>query len=332
MIRVGVVRGGVSPEYDISIKTGGHVLRSLPQDKYKPVDLFLDREGMWHVNGLPADGERIRDSVDVVFNALHGAFGEDGKASWVFERLGLPYTGSEPEPSYVAFNKTLAKKTFQDLGMKTPRHVLFPAYNEDLDGSRDEYAEKKAQKVYETFPPPWIVKPLTGGSSMGIHVAKTYPELIRAIDQGVNLGVSVIVEEFIFGKEATVGVIDEFRNEKTYALMPIEIVIPKNKRFFDYDTKYENTVEQRCPGNFTNQEKADLSQMAKLIHEKLGLRHYSRTDFIVTPKNGIYVLEVNTLPGLIEESLLPKALSAVGHPFPQFLDHVIGLAIKGNKK
>ncbi|MBC7836866.1 ATP-grasp domain-containing protein, partial [Acetobacteraceae bacterium] len=133
------------------------------------------------------------------------------------------------------------------------------------------------------------------------------------------------VEEFIKGKEATVGVVDNFRGEKFYALMPVEIVPPPSREFFDYHAKYSGESTERVPGNFTHSEKEELMYLAKRAHETLGLSHYSRSDFIVS-KRGIYFLEINTLPGLTGESLLPKALAAGGSKLPEFLDHVITLA------
>jgi D-alanine-D-alanine ligase len=170
------------------------------------------------------------------------------------------------------------------------------------------------------------VKPLTGGSSMGVHVCKTFPALVDAFQVGVNENVSVLVEEFINGKEATVGVIDYFRNQKTYALPPIEIRIPKTSLFFDNEVKYNGASQEICPGNFTHEEKRELEHLASLIHTGLGLSHYSRSDFIIHPKKGIFALEVNTLPGLTDQSLMPKALSAVGSTMPEFIEHIINLA------
>ena len=134
--------------------------------------------------------------------------------------------------------------------------------------------------------------------------------------------------QYIPGIEATVGVIDNYRNEETYALPPIEIR-PKNKTFFDYEAKYGGATNEIVPGNFEYEDKLKLEDIAKKVHNVLGLRHYSRADFIVSPSRGIYVLEANTLPGLTEESLLPKALKAVGASMSHFFNHVLQLAIAG---
>lgn len=332
MIKVGVIRGGISGESEVSLASGAQVLSHLRSDKlskqYTAIDIFIDKEGIWHINGIPMSMAEINPRVDVIVNALHGDYGEDGKVQQVLEQWQIPYTGSGPLASAIGYNKFLSKQEFTKLGIKTPKHLLFPVYQEDFDGPKDKYAAKKAREVWEKLPPPWIVKPLTGGSSMGVYVCKTFEYLIKAFEAGVNGEVSVLVEEFIKGKEATVGVINNFRQQKVYALPSIEIRIPQTSSFFDNEVKYNGQSQEICPGNFTNEEKGELERLATLIHLGLDLRHYSRSDFIVHPQKGIYALEVNTLPGLTAESLMPKALEAVGSSLPGFIDHIIKLALK----
>ena len=330
MIKVGVVRGGPSGEYDVSLKTGGNVISHLLGDKlnktYKPIDILIDKDGVWHKNGLVTNIESVFNSVDVIFNALHGEYGEDGKIQQILDQWQIPYTGSGAFASAVGFNKILSKEQFKILGVKTPEHFLFPMYQEDFDGPRDKYANKKAREVLERIPPPWIVKPLSGGSSVGMHLCKTPNELIEVFQKIMDAKESILVEEFIQGKEATVGVVNHLRGEKMYVLPPIEICVPKDKQFFDYESKYNGKSEEICPGNFTREEKEELGRLASVIHSGLNLSHYSRSDFIIHPKKGIYALEVNTLPGLTDESLIPKGLNAVGVSVPEFIDHLLKLA------
>ena len=332
MIKVGVIRGGISGEYEVSLASGAQVLSHLNsdamKDKYKAVDIFIDREGIWHINGVPISMDKIIHKVDVIINALHGDYGEDGKVQQILEEWKIPYTGSGPVASAIGYNKFLTKQEFDKLGIKTPKHILFPAYQEDFDGPKSEYANKKAKEVWERLPPPWIVKPLTGGSSMGVHFCKTFQDLVNAFEEGSSESISVIVEEFIKGREATVGVINDFRNKKVYTLPPIEIRIPRASTFFDNEVKYNGESQEICPGNFTMEEKEELERLAALIHKGLDLSHYSRSDFIVHPKKGIFALEVNTLPGLTDQSLMPKAINAVGATMPEFIEHIINLALK----
>ena len=330
MIKVGVIRGGVSSEYEVSLKTVGNVISHLKgeelKDSYKVLDILIDRQGNWHKNGIPTTMEDIFHSVDVVFNALHGEFGEDGKIQQILDQWQIPYTGSGAFASALGFNKALSKEQFDNLEIKTPKHILLPAYQKDFDGPKKEYVHKKALEIMSRISPPWIVKPLTGGSSVGMKLCRTFPSLIEALEEIIKVGKSILIEEFIEGKEATVGVINGFRDKDVYVLPPIEIRVPKENTFFDYDAKYSGKSEEICPGNFTRAEKEELEKLASLIHKGLGLSHYSRSDFIINPKKGIYALEVNTLPGLTDESLMPKGLKAIGSSMKEFLDHIIKLA------
>lgn len=331
MIKVGVIRGGISGEYEVSLKTGSNVLSHLRGDKlnniYKPVDILIDKDGVWHINGKPVSISDVFHSVDVIFNALHGDFGEDGKVQQILDQWKIPYTGSGAFPSALGYNKVLAKQQFISLGIKTPNHLVITKYEEE-NGPLEKYSNQIAKKIHDAIPPHWIVKPLSGGSSVGMRMCKTYPELVEAFLCGINKDNDVLIEELIEGKEATVGVVNDFRNKKIYVLPPTEIRIPKTKDFFDFEAKYTGVSEEICPGNFTREEKDELEKLASLIHDGLCLDHYSRSDFIIHPKKGIYALEVNTLPGLTDESLIPKMLNAVGTDVPTFIDHILKLALK----
>ncbi len=314
-IKVGVVRGGPSSEYDVSLKTGGEVLRHL-SEKNNGVDILLDKEGDWFLKGFPTSPAKVFNEVDVVFNALHGEFGEDGKIQQVFESHNIPYTGSEIIPSAIAMQKHRARDTFSKFGLKVPQALVFS----DIESS-----EKCAKEVFNKISPSWVVKPASTGSSVGINICNSYPELIEGIREAASYGSVVLVEECIKGREATCGVLENYRGENYYALPVVEIIPPENT-FFDYKVKYDGSTKEICPAGFDNSTKLLISEMAKLAHQALGCRHYSRADFIFSPK-GIYLLEVNTLPGLTSESLLPKAAAAAGLEFPQLLDHLIQQAL-----
>ncbi|MDB5225492.1 MAG: D-alanine--D-alanine ligase [Candidatus Adlerbacteria bacterium] len=315
---VGVLRGGPSGEYEVSLKSGASVLEHLDRDKYEPRDIFISRDGEWHVHGVAMDPEKALKGVDVAFNAMHGEYGEDGRVQRQLDALGVPYTGSNAFSSSIAFNKQHTKEAVQKLGVKVAHGlVLEPAKEGEIDAL--------ARRLFRSFPHPAIIKPVSSGSSVGTHVAHNYHALEHALARAAAVSPRILIEEFIPGREATVGVVDDFRNERTYALMPVEIVPPPHQPFFNYEAKYSGETTERVPGNFTDKEKGELEQIAKTVHEGLNLSHYSRSDFIIS-KRGIYFLEVNTLPGLTSESLLPKALKAVGSSLSAFLDHVISLA------
>jgi D-alanine-D-alanine ligase len=222
-------------------------------------------------------------------------------------------------PSSLAFNKEQAKKAAKSIGLKTPAFIVVDS--EEVGG-----VENAAHQVFSALSPSWVVKPIASGSSVGVTIAKDFHELERALEKAFSISQKAIVEEYIKGKEATCGVIDSFRGQDVYALMPIEIHTPTSNEFYDYNAKYvsEETAFS-LPGNFTRAEKEALEKYSKDIHKHLNLSHYSRSDFIVTPR-GIYFLEVNTLPGITDHSLIPKALSAAGSTLSEFFTHIIELA------
>jgi len=294
-------------------------LNNLSPDKYHPHDILITKDGLWHMMGVAMEPSNILRQIDVAVNAMHGEYGEDGKVQQLLEAHGTPFTGSKSFPSAMAMNKGISKKFFLKHGLKTPIHV-FVHKKDDI--------EERAIQIFKTFPQPSIVKPATGGSSVGVRVARTLRELKEALYEALGYSSMALVEEFINGREATCGVIDNFRGKKHYPLLPVEIIKPAKSDFFDFDAKYSGQSDEVCPGNFTQEESEQLQRLAMIAHECLGLRHYSRSDFLLTPRRGIYILEVNTLPGLTEESLFPKSLYAVGSSLSNFLDHLISLALE----
>ncbi|MDO8564849.1 MAG: D-alanine--D-alanine ligase [bacterium] len=318
-IRVGVLRGGPSSEYDISLKTGATVLTHLPE-AYVPVDIFIDRKGLWHVQGIEQKPHKALARIDVAWNALHGEYGEDGEIQRLLESFGVPYSGSGSFASALAMQKPLAKEWLRNEGIKTPYHELL---NREQCGS----VREAAHRLYRSFPQPSIVKPAMLGSSHAVSLAKTQRELEHALDDAFRAAERVMVEEYIQGREGSCAIIDDFREQAHYALPPVEIRAPAVSPFFDYFAKYSGESTHAVPGNFSREEKQALQDMALRVHRALGLSHYSQSDFIIHPRRGIYFLEVNTLPGLTEHSLLPKALHAVGASLAHFLEHIISLAL-----
>ncbi|TAK57321.1 D-alanine--D-alanine ligase [Patescibacteria group bacterium] len=317
-IRVGVLRGGPSSEYDVSLKTGAAVLKHLP-DIYHAQDIFVSKDGLWHKGGIVYTPGEIIKHLDVIFNALHGEYGEDGKVQHLLDTFNIPYTGSGYLASVLGMNKVLAKKVFTEHGIKTPHHKTV---------RKGEYAHADVLHLFKTFPMPAVVKPVRAGSSVGVSIARTLHELEEALKKALTHDTEALIEEYIPGREATCGVIEGFRGEALYSLLPVEIVPDKECQFFDYEAKYAGKSKEICPGNFTKEEIKKIQNASVAVHKALGLRHYSRSDFIVHPKRGIYILEVNTLPGLTPESLFPLSLEAVGSSLPEFLGHVLGIAMK----
>ncbi|MEK7613964.1 MAG: ATP-grasp domain-containing protein [Patescibacteria group bacterium] len=315
---VAVIRGGVGAEHDVSLKTGAAVLQQLAHsfsEQYKTRDIFIDKGGEWFVRGVPASPEKSLTGVDVVWNALHGEYGEDGGVQRVLERIGVPYTGSRTYASSVAMNKVLTKKTLESMGVKTPYGITL---------SVSDTLDREILHAFRHFPQPSVIKPVSAGSSVGVTLAKNFFEFQTGVKNAFQFSPQILIEEYIPGKEATVGVVEGLRGEPVYRLPPVEIVLPAQSTFFDYETKYNPRTIERCPGSFSDRESAELKSLAAVSHSALGLRHYSRSDFIVSPR-GIYFLEVNTLPDLRDISLFSVALGSVGVNMSEFIEHILKL-------
>ncbi len=316
-LTVGVLRGGPSHLYNESLQTGGMVLKHLPE-KYKARDIFISKDGEWHMDGMVREPSDIIRHVDVIWNGLHGAYGEDGKVQRILETFGTPYTGSNSMSSALSMSKHLSKQIFEDNGIKTPISYVI---------ERGDDVAYITKYLFENFHLPAVVKPVSAGSSRGISIVRDYRALSDALDLAFTFGDKVLIEEFIRGQEATVGVINNFRDQEAYVLFPVEIVPHKEKGFYDFESKYSDKADHRCPGQFTDEQKMEIERIARAVHTTLNLRHYSRIDLVATPSRGVYVLEANTLPSLHKGSPLLSSLEAGGIDFPVFIDHVIGQAL-----
>ncbi len=318
-IRVAVIRGGLSDEYHASLWTGASVLEHIDRKTFEPIDIVITKTGEWLVDGRARMPEHVLHSVDVVFNALHGTYGEDGTIQRLFDRYAIPYTGSKALSSGIAMNKDLTKKHLHDTDIKTPTH---------LKVSRDSLNDlgRVTEKITDTFGPRYIIKPVSSGSSSGTMSVKNPLLLQQALSDALSRYEEVMVEAKIPGREATCGVIERYRDQDTYALPPIEIALPDNADFYSREMKDSDEINIYCPSRFERSVKDEIEQTAKYIHKALGLSQYSRSDFIVAD-DGIYFLEVNTLPQLTEKSLFPKAISAVGGSYTDFITHLLTDAI-----
>ena len=317
---VGVLRGGPSHEYDVSLETGAAILNALPEEEYRPFDILIDKQGRWHHFGRPMDPMRVLTGIDVVVNGLHGAYGEDGTVQRLLERAGVAYTGSDPIAAAIAMNKPRTKEIARASGLLVPRGVSF-----SLPSEEDSW--NMTQRVFREFAPPYVVKPANSGSSVGVSLAPDLHALNTTLADALDAYQTVLVEEYIPGHEATVGVIDDFRNHDVYALPPIEIQLD-NRPIFDYTAKYSPHTRKLCPSTFTQHIKHELENAARIAHLALGLAHYSRSDFRVHSSGAVYFLEANALPGLTEHSLIPRALREVGSSLREFLKHIIDKALR----
>ena len=321
--RVAVLRGGPSKEYDISLQTGGEVIKSLQEDKYDVLDVLIDKDKRWFLFGKEMLPSRILSMVDVAFNAMHGSYGEDGEVQKILDLQKIPYTGSGPLASAMVMNKVFAKKHLEnfDFDIVLPKHILLsPNIVYDL--------EKEAKNIFLKFPPPYIVKPITGGSSLNTVFVRTVAELPRILEEILLTGFDVIVEEFIDGREITVGVLENFRDENVYTFIPVEIRKNDKNKVFGYEEKYTTSQKISFSSNtLLPEEKKKIMKASRDIHNAFGLRHYSRSDFILSKNGKLYFLETNSLPGMTKHSFLPAMAKEVGLPFDKLLEHIINLAL-----
>ena len=252
--------------------------------------------------------------ADCVFLGLHGADGEDGKIQAALDLLGVPYTGSGPLGSALAMDKAMAKRVMEASGILTPKW-------QEL-----RYTEEEIPALARTLPVPSAVKVVGGGSSIGVELPESREELERALRSVRRYGERVIVEEKIRGRELTVPVLDG------KALSPILIVPPEGKDF-DYIAKYQSGAEgarEICPAPIREEERALLADAAERVHRALGLAVYSRADFILDDQGRAWCLEVNTLPGMTPNSLIPKAAALEGLSYAELCEKIVLLSLNKN--
>lgn len=319
---VGVLRGGTSSEYDLSLKTGAALIAALPEERYDVRDIFIDKLGMWHVRGMPMAPARALQQVDVVLSGLHGGIGEDGTVQRTLEQVGVPYAGARHLPAAISLNKAKAREILRERGITMPHAVTLHRHNKLNTG-------EMARAVFSSFGPPYIVKPAMEGSSSGIRIAYTIVELPDAIGDVLDVYGTALVEEFLQGPEATVGVIEEFRKEPLYVLPPAEVVKPEGETHTSFSARIGGFLKHVVPAPFSHQQKSALADVAKEAHRTLGLSHLSRADFILT-RRGPVLLEVNALPGLYDGAAFPEMLSAVGSSMQELAEHLIILARSHN--
>jgi len=302
--RIGVLRGGTDEGYENSLREGGdfiaYVLENLG-DKHKPVDILVDREGLWHVDGIPVKPFDLVHRVDIVWNTSHGSL------SQILENFSIPNIKAARSSSIFSKSQEMLRTHMQNIGVKMPRSIILPLYQEDFDGPRSKYALGKAKEVLEKFPPPWVVKSFTPDSSMGIHLAKTFPELVRSIEDGVEHEKSILVEEFIMGKVASVHSLSDFRGEDVYVF---PLIIFKN-----------------IPHNFSSSEKEKVLALARDLHTHLGAEHYLKSDFVLHRSGNIFVTGVDFSPNLNKGSHFCDSCESVGTKTHNVVGHILNRAL-----
>jgi len=315
---VGILRGGTSSEYPLSLKTGAAMLAALPEDRYDARDIFIDKQGYWHLRGVPVEPARAFSQIDVVLNALHGGAGEDGTVQRMMERAGVPYAGSRPFASALSLNKVGAREVFRKNGIPMPRGVSFTVSTGLTTG-------EMAQLVFEHFGPPYVVKPTSEGAGSGIRIARALPDLPDTLGDVLDAYGAAIVEEYIRGEEASVAVLENFRGESLYAFPPAHVQLPTGMNMLTPELHEAALLRYVVPSRFSFEQKAALAEIARAAHRALGLSHFSRADIILTPR-GPVLLEVNATPGLYPGASLLPMLESVGSSVREFLEHAIHLA------
>lgn len=321
-IRVGVIRGGITPEYYLSLAAGSYILNHISKDKYQPVDILITKDGTWHKQGVPMNPTDLKDHVDIVFNTLYGVYGEDGKLQDFLDELGVPYVGSDPFSSSLTANKKKKKERLQDIGLKTPKYFILQGLLKMEDEKEQlEFLRKKAMDIFKKIHPPWVVKPILGSASTFTYLVTTFTELIYLLNDLADKFDEIIVEEFIDGTEVVSGIINGLRGEKEYVLPPFEIVKPG--KILDYDTRFNRKHSLRLLDKKLEEHKDAIADIMKTLHKEFNLNDYSTANLVISPKGGIYVIEVDSQPILGDGEILPSMMEEVGCPDHVWIDHLI---------
>jgi D-alanine-D-alanine ligase len=298
-LKVCVMLGGPSTEREVSLRSGAgaaKALRSLGHTVFE-----LDPiEPSWK---LPA-------GTEIVFLALHGTYGEDGTVQEELEKLGVPYTGCGPEASRVAFDKVLTKKRCLAAGVPTAPFVV-------LDSPKAPWPAG--------WKPPVVLKPVRQGSSVGLQMVDDFGQWEASLAEAFRFDSEVLMEERIMGREATVGILDD---------QPLPVAEVRAKQgFFDYANKYTpGAAEHFCPARFDPELTARIQEAAMGAFRAVGGRDFARVDVMVRPNGDPIVLEVNTLPGMTELSILPEAAAAAGVSYARLCQRMLDLALKRSPK
>lgn len=318
--KIAVLMGGWSAEREISLLTGKAVLQALKEESAfggKVIGIDVDKNIVENLK---------KYKIDFVFLALHGPIGEDGKIQGLLELLGIPYTGSGPLASALAMNKIYAKRIFAQVGIPTPTWrvvtqspIIHPPKQRPTPPKRLPRLDFCGERTDYQLPGlkyPVVVKPAGQGSAIGVSVVTKKEELSSAIKRARKLDKEVLIEEYIPGKEVSVGILGE-------ETLPIIEIVPKSK-FYDYRSKYApGGSEHLIPARLEKKVAEKTARVALQAHRALGCRAYSRVDLRIDKRGQPWVLEINTIPGMTKTSLLPDAARAVGISFNELVLKII---------
>jgi D-alanine-D-alanine ligase len=301
--RIGILMGGPSSEREISLKSGKAVYEGLKQLGLQVLAIDIQTDNLEENISLLKSYK-----IKCAFIALHGRFGEDGQIQALLDSLKIPYTGSGAQASRLAMDKIASRKIFGVHGLNVPRYKVL-----------ERISYNKIRIVYDNLVFPLVVKPATHGSSIGLSIVDKNEDLDKAMDLAFGFDDRVIIEEYIRGREVTVGILEE-------KALPVIEIVPK-KRFFDFEAKYQpGLTEYIVPANLEEEIAKRIQEAALLAHKLLGCFGCSRVDMILSQDNIPFVLEVNSIPGLTPMSLLPKAAKIAGIEFGQMCLKLIELA------
>lgn len=302
-LKIGVIAGGISSEREISLLTGKNIYSSLLKSGYNTV--FIDSGDDFLF--------RLKE-INLAFLALHGKYGEDGTIQGLLEFAKIPYTGSGILGSAIAINKILSKKIMRYENILTPDYIAVDLKNEPDLSELKKLLDKKLEY-------PVIVKPNTGGSTIGINIASDDTQLEYAVSEALKYDSKILIEKYIRGRELTVSIIG---NEPV--ALPIIEIKPKSG-FYDYEAKYvKGMTEYMVPAELDKEITGHISETAVKCHKALECKSISRVDFILDNYNNVYVFELNTMPGMTATSLVPKAAKAVGIDFDLLVEIILDLA------